>query len=62
VTKKDYQLIADTLRIEKTQTRHIEERFGISAAIFALADTFEQQNERFNRKKFLEAAGEEYFG
>lgn len=62
MTKKHFKMIAETLRQTKERERHTEIKFGISCAAYQLANKFAAEYPRFDKQKFLEAAGETFFG
>lgn len=56
MTKKDYQMIADVIHTETDESER-RERGVISEITEKLADTFEADNDRFDRDSFLIACG-----
>ena len=60
MTKKDYELIAQGLRLagDVTETSgHYGVESALALAATILADSLERQNPRFNRELFLKACG-----
>jgi len=56
MTRKDYILIAAALKAAYDETYHTVHA-GIDAAAVALADALGRDNPRFDRERFLKAAG-----
>jgi hypothetical protein len=54
MTRKDYQLIAAVLKNFESEGGHVVER---NAMAYDFADKLEQDNPRFDRLRFLVAAG-----
>lgn len=62
MTKKDYELIADELRLELFKYREHQNEPAYRALwelTHRLVVTFKQTNPKFNRSKFLQACGVE---
>lgn len=54
MTKKDYELIADSLRTSYFNTHKSRD---VRLAIIDMADALQITNSKFNRDKFLKACG-----
>ena len=57
MTRKDYKLIADSLKDLKGMMNTEEERKVLSLVAFKVSQGLAVDNPRFDRQKFLEAAG-----
>ena len=57
VTRKDYVLIANALRIALPYPVDREQRRGYEEAVFTVADALKADNIRFDRARFLTACG-----
>jgi hypothetical protein len=58
MTKKDYELIADTFRLAESVTATsglYDAELALGLAATMLADRLERQNPRFNRELFIKA-------
>jgi len=55
MTRKDYKLIAEELRIERRMCETSEELRGFDCAVSAVASALRQDNFRFDFRKFSEA-------
>ena len=57
MTKKHFEAIAATLKHRTEWADNDEQKQGVIDSALALATTFEEFNERFDRDKFLTACG-----
>lgn len=59
MTRKDYVLIADALKLrDKGQPVYAaQDMIGATAAIYRLADALARDNPKFDRDRFLKASG-----
>ena len=56
MTKKDYEAIARAVRqVKPYEAQNVKD--AVDKVILAISDTFERDNQRFDRKRFLEAIG-----
>lgn len=57
MTRKHYEMIAATLNGLRENAESPEQRSEVKRTVLSLANTFERDNARFDRTRFLTACG-----
>lgn len=57
MSRKDYEKMAQAIRQKINNEMNWEATLALFRVAWRMADIFEAENERFDRKQFLEAAG-----